>query len=88
VSELVPVIGVSQSVLSQHLARLRSQRLVTTRRDGKLVYYSIHSPHFDAMLHLLSTLDVSLTQPETLQNKTLSAADPGHPGLTRVPPRN
>jgi DNA-binding transcriptional ArsR family regulator len=87
VSELVPVIDVSQSVLSRHLARLRPQRLVTTRREGKLIYNSIHSVHVDAMLHLLSTLDDSLTQVTAFYQKTDFDGDPESPVSTRVPHR-
>ena len=37
------VVDVSQSVLSQHLARLRRDNVVTTRREGTRVYYSLSS---------------------------------------------
>lgn len=36
-------VGISQSALSQHLARLRRDRLVQTRRDAQTVYYSLKS---------------------------------------------
>lgn len=41
VTALSERIGVSRSVLSQHLAILRQQGLVTTRRDAQTVYYSL-----------------------------------------------
>lgn len=41
VGELERAIGLSQSAISQHLARLRRDTLVRTRRDGKAIYYSI-----------------------------------------------
>ncbi len=41
VSELEDVIGLSQSALSQHLARLRRDDLVTTRRAAQTIYYSL-----------------------------------------------
>lgn len=44
VGELLPLIGLSQSALSQHLAVLRSDGLVTARRDGLSVLYSIADP--------------------------------------------
>ena len=43
VGELVRDIGLSQSALSQHLARLRVQGLVTTRRQGQTIYYTLAS---------------------------------------------
>lgn len=44
VGELLPVAGLSQSALSQHLARLREDGLVDTRRDGTTIFYRIADP--------------------------------------------
>ena len=41
VSELCDVLNLRQPTLSQHLARLRSEGLVSTRRDGTTIYYSL-----------------------------------------------
>ena len=41
VGELERVIGLSQSALSQHLARLREDGLVQTRRAAQTIYYAI-----------------------------------------------
>lgn len=41
VGELERLVGISQSALSQHLARLRNAGLVRTRRDGRTVYYAV-----------------------------------------------
>ena len=43
VGELVSLVGGSQSAISQHLARLRRDNLVTRRREGTHVYYSLSS---------------------------------------------
>src|SRR5664279_3838296 len=43
VTELEQFLGARQSTVSQQLARLRLDRLVTTRRDGKTIYYSLAS---------------------------------------------
>ena len=43
VSELEDQLGLRQPTVSQQLARLRADGLVTTRRDGKIIYYSIAS---------------------------------------------
>ncbi len=40
VNELAEKVGLSQSALSQHLARFRAARVVTTRRDAQTIYYS------------------------------------------------
>ncbi len=41
VGELEEIVGLSQSALSQHLARLRREKIVSTRREAQTIYYSI-----------------------------------------------
>lgn len=41
VSELERILSLRQPTISQQLARLREDRLVTTRRDGNTIYYSL-----------------------------------------------
>ena len=41
VTELGAEVSLSQSALSQHLAKLRADELVTTRRDGQTIHYRI-----------------------------------------------
>lgn len=41
VQQLVDQTGIPQSNLSQHLAVLRQQKIVKTRRDGTCIYYSM-----------------------------------------------
>ena len=53
VSELERLVGLSQSALSQHLARLRRDNLVQTRREAQTIFYSIASPEADAVLQTL-----------------------------------
>jgi DNA-binding transcriptional ArsR family regulator len=43
VSELEQQLSLRQPTVSQQLARLRADGLVSTRRDGKIVYYSLAS---------------------------------------------
>lgn len=43
VGELEEAVGLSQSALSQHLAVLRKRHVVTARRDGQTIYYSLTS---------------------------------------------
>ena len=50
VSELLPVVGVEATNLSQHLAVLRRAGLVVTRKDGAAVYYSLTSPRVAELL--------------------------------------
>lgn len=42
VGELEQLLGMRQAAVSQMLSRLRQDGLVTTRRDGKLIYYALH----------------------------------------------
>lgn len=56
VGELERVIGVSQSALSQHLALLRHQNIVTTRRVGQTIYYSLAGREASAVLATLYDL--------------------------------
>ena len=44
VGELEDLVGVAQPTLSQQLGVLRDEGLVSTRRDGKSIYYQIDSP--------------------------------------------
>ncbi|HFD17099.1 MAG TPA: ArsR family transcriptional regulator [Rhodospirillales bacterium] len=56
VGELVRLIGLSQSALSQHLAKLRHESLVRTRRDAQTIYYSLASPEAEAVIATLYDL--------------------------------
>ncbi len=42
--DLVERLGIAKANVSQHLAVLRQRRVVTARRKGVNIYYSIHSP--------------------------------------------
>jgi DNA-binding transcriptional ArsR family regulator len=53
VGELETVIGLSQSALSQHLARLRRDHLVKTRRSAQTIFYSLAGGEADALIHAL-----------------------------------
>jgi DNA-binding transcriptional ArsR family regulator len=53
VTELEERLGARQAAVSQQLARLRSEGLVTTRRDGKAIYYSIRDPKAGAIMELV-----------------------------------
>ncbi|CAA0126191.1 putative HTH-type transcriptional regulator YgaV [Halioglobus japonicus] len=51
--ELEELTGLSQSAISQHLARLRDDKIVATRRDGQRIFYSLTSAHVTAMIETL-----------------------------------
>jgi DNA-binding transcriptional ArsR family regulator len=53
VGELEELVCISQPTLSQQLAVLREEGLVSTRRDGKNIYYQIASPQALAVMNVL-----------------------------------
>ena len=56
VGALVAGVGLSQSALSQHLARLRAEGLVAFRRDSQTLHYRIADPAVLPVLAVLSDL--------------------------------
>jgi ArsR family transcriptional regulator len=53
VTELELEVGIRQPTLSQQLARLRAENLVTTRRQARSIYYSLASSEARRMIALL-----------------------------------
>lgn len=56
VGELEEIVGLSQSALSQHLARLRRDGVVKTRRDAQTIYYSLSCKATKVVLECLQGL--------------------------------
>ena len=56
VGALATTVDLSQSALSQHLAKLRALKLVKTRRHAQTIYYSIASDEVQAVLEVLYRL--------------------------------
>jgi len=53
VGQLNDLVALSQSSLSQHLARLRKDGLVNTRRESQTIYYSIAQPAIMKIIEVL-----------------------------------
>lgn len=53
VSELQTVVALSQSALSQHLAKLRESALVATRRDAQTIFYRIDDEQTEKVMAAL-----------------------------------
>ena len=53
VTELEQKLGSRQAAVSQQMARLRLEGLVSCRRDGKAMYYSIQDPKVIRMIDLV-----------------------------------
>ena len=56
VGALQQAIGLRQSALSQQLARLRLEGVVTTRRESQTIYYSLASEEVSRLIGLLDEL--------------------------------
>lgn len=53
VGELADLLGIRDSGVSQHLALLRAEGLVTARREGQTIWYSVASTEARALLATL-----------------------------------
>ena len=87
------VLEISQPKISRHLAYLRKAEIVSARRDGKWMYYSIVEPEdFYAAQILQDTLDWLKSQERMQQDYdklTLVCASPNVPvTITRAPKPN
>ncbi len=56
VGELEELVALSQSALSQHLARLRRDKLVRTRRAAQNIFYSLNGQEAQTVMATLHTL--------------------------------
>jgi ArsR family transcriptional regulator, virulence genes transcriptional regulator len=56
VGELLESSRLSQSAFSQHLAVLRKEKLVKTRKEAQVVFYSINSPDAKKIISVLHKL--------------------------------
>jgi len=69
VGDLVELLGVAQPTASRHLAYLRRNGLVETRRDGQWAFYSLSKPSTSFEHALLACLDASRQeQPELIDD--------------------
>ncbi len=53
VGELVRLLGMTDSNLSQHLAKLRDEGLVATRRQGTTIYYRLVPERVEPLMRVL-----------------------------------
>ena len=56
VGQMERMVDLSQSALSQHLARLRHDGLVETRRDAQTIYYSLKGDEARTVIETLHDL--------------------------------
>lgn len=65
VGALQPLVGLSQSALSQHLALLREEGLVSARRDGQTIFYRVADPGAVRIIGLLAEIYCPPESPES-----------------------
>ena len=53
---LADQVGLGQSALSQHLARMRAEKIVDFRRDGQTLYYRVADPRVAKVLNSLKAI--------------------------------
>ena len=56
VGELVALSGLSQSAVSQHLAMLRDEQIVSSRGEAQTRFYKLEDPIVRALIHMMCEL--------------------------------
>lgn len=56
VGQLEKIVGLSQSALSQHLARLRDEQLIAAERRGQYIYYKIANKNVEKIIQTLDDI--------------------------------
>ena len=75
VGEIEALVGLSQSALSQHLARLRRDKLVETRRTAQSIRYRLSGGEVEAVLATLYALYCAPTAARAKQARGRNAAE-------------
>ncbi|MCS6777355.1 MAG: metalloregulator ArsR/SmtB family transcription factor, partial [Chloroherpetonaceae bacterium] len=73
VTELVRATRRKQPNLSNHLARMREQGLVSAERRGRQVYYSLNTPYADVLLGLFETAALPAPEAGTLPRRGVTS---------------
>jgi len=69
VGALADAVGLSQSALSQHLAKMRQEGLVAFRRDGQTLWYRIAEPRVEELFATLHRLFCQDTAPQSIRRR-------------------
>ncbi len=56
VGSMADTIGLGQSALSQHLAKMRDEGIVSTRREGQTIWYRIRDGRVEELMAILHRL--------------------------------
>ncbi|MPZ85316.1 MAG: metalloregulator ArsR/SmtB family transcription factor [Actinophytocola sp.] len=79
VSELVSDVGIEPANMSQHMAVLRRAGLVTARKDGSAVHYSLTSPHVAELLAVARLILTGVLSGQVELLEDLRGPDPRSP---------
>lgn len=71
VGDLNLSIDLSQSALSQHLAKLRDSNIVSTRRESQTIFYRIANPKIEELLRVLH--EKFCSDVKKIDNKTVDS---------------
>lgn len=74
VAELNAAVPLSQSALSQHLAKLREEGIVTTRRTSQTIHYTMASLEVARIIALLYELYCGPGAASNRENRSFSSA--------------
>ncbi|AWJ86524.1 ArsR family transcriptional regulator (plasmid) [Azospirillum sp. TSH58] len=78
VGELEELVDLSQSALSQHLARLRRDKLVRTRRAAQNIYYSLNGHEAQTIMTTLHELFCTPVARKKDEGSPASAEEPSN----------
>lgn len=67
VCEIIRILNLPQSKISRHLAYLRKTKLVKTRRNGRMILYSLTKPEDDIHTALIQCLEHCFKKNKLLQ---------------------
>ena len=65
VTSLAEAVGLSQSALSQHLTKMRDEKIVAFRRDSQVLWYRIADPRIEQLLATLHALFCAQPKPRS-----------------------
>jgi len=75
VGELEQLLGIRQPTLSQQLTVLREEKLVTTERSGKYIFYTLASPEASSIMLTLYELYCQKSERDQLSQNTFPEAE-------------
>ena len=62
--DLSDILGMSVPAVSQHLRKMKDGNIVTTRREGQTLFYSLKSQHRDLLKMIFSHINILSTKEE------------------------